>query len=276
MEQYKPNAALRFLYNTKAGRIILKQMVSPSFSKCIGAILDSKVSKILIPSFIKNNNIDINEYEQREYKSYNDFFKRKLAKGVRTLDTNPDSFISPCDSALTVYRIDNNAEYVIKHSRYKVKDLLRNEELANEYEGGCLMVFRLQVHNYHRYCYIDNCIPRDKTYINGILHTVQPIAFNSCNVFAENCREYTILESENFGDVIQCEVGALIVGKISNHASYTKKRRGQEKGYFEFGGSTIIMLVKKDVIKIRKDIADNSMRGIETPVKIGEKIAQKL
>lgn len=276
MSDNNANIALRFLYNTKPGRTILKVMILPGFSIVIGRFLNSRFSKPFIKSFIKKNKINTHEYEDREYSSYNDYFKRKLKKGIRTLDVNPDSFISPCDSSLLVYPIYLNGQYKIKNSKYTIKDLLRDEELANEYEGGYMMVFRLAVDNYHRYCFIDNGYVNDSTFINGVLHTVQPIAFNSCNVFSENCREYCTIETQNFGKIVQCEVGAMIVGRISNHRIIGDVKKGQEKGNFEFGGSTIIVLVKKDKIAIRDDIANNSLCNVETKVKIGEKIAQKL
>lgn len=272
---YQPNMALRFLYNTAMGRCFLKGLVSPAFSKFIGRILDGKISKILIPSFIKKNNIEIDDFEKREYKSYNDFFTRKGAKGFRTIDMSDEAFISPCDSALMVHRITAGGVYRIKNSLYTIKDLLRDADIADEYNDGYIMIFRLAVNNYHRYCFLDDCSLGKRRYINGVLNTVQPIAFNSCNVFSENCREYTVLETRNFGKVIQCEVGAMIVGKINNKQYLFPVRRGQAKGKFEFGGSTIIVLVKKDMIKIRKDIAIHSVDGLETNVLIGEKIAQK-
>lgn len=275
MTNNNANLALRFLYNTTLGRVCLKFMVAPPFSKFMGFLLDSPFSKILIPSFIKKNNINVDEFEKRKYKSYNDFFTRKGSAGFRTIDMSDFAFISPCDSNLQVHRIDLNSSYTIKNSRYTVGDLLQNDELAKEYDNGYIFIFRLAVNNYHRYCFLDDCNLESSKYIPGVLHTVQPIAFNTCNVFSENCREYCKMNTKNFGEIIQCEVGALVVGKIKNHKYSFPVKRGQEKGMFEFGGSTIIVLVKDNQIKIRKDIAYNSVNNIETPVKIGEKIAQK-
>ena len=110
--------------------------------------------------------------------------------------------------------------------------------------------------------------------INGILHTVGPIAFKRYKVFKENQREYSLLDTENFGEVIQMEVGALMVGKIVNHDIKTFVR-GQEKGYFLFGGSTVVLLLKKDVVEIDSDIVLNSKLGIETKVKLGEVIGRR-
>ena len=112
------------------------------------------------------------------------------------------------------------------------------------------------------------------TFIKGKLNTVQPITYDK-NVFHTNSREYTTLYTENFGEIIEVEVGALLVGKITNNKSITNFNKGDEKGYFEFGGSTIILFVKKEKIVIDKDILENSKQGKETIVSCGEKIGAK-
>ena len=107
------------------------------------------------------------------------------------------------------------------------------------------------------------------------MHTVRPIALESRPVFVENCREYTIIESPVFGKLIQMEVGAMLVGRIVNLEGQGIAERGKEKGFFEYGGSTIILLVKKDMVKLRQDLIDKSKAGIESPVKMGQIIGRK-
>ena len=110
-------------------------------------------------------------------------------------------------------------------------------------------------------------------YVPGTLNTVRPIAIRKSKVFKRNAREYTVLNTDNFGKVVQVEVGAILVGKIVNlhHDAYTFKK-GEEKGYFEFGGSTVCLLFKKDTIVLDHDIEVNSKEGVETLVKVGSKI----
>lgn len=264
---------LDFLYNNSVGRGLLQVCTARPVSKAAGSLLDAKFSTAIIDKFIEKNNIDMSDYEETEYKSYNDFFTRKIKKGARPINYYPSNFISPCDSRLTVYKIDSESKFNIKKSYYTVNDLLRNKKLSAKYDGGYCMIFRLAVDNYHRYCYIDNGKKSRNVKIPGVLHTVQPIATNSCGVYKENSREYTVLRTDNFDDVVHMEVGAMLVGRIKNHHEICKIKRGQEKGMFEFGGSTIILLVKEGVINIREDIIVNSKKDIETPVKMGEVIA---
>lgn len=268
----KENPFTVFLYSNLFGRIILKIINKPVFSKVFGFLLSSKISKLFIKSFIKSNSIDMSEYEKEKYNSFNDFFIRKIKSRNRPIG---DKFISPCDSKLIIHTIDKNSVLKIKNSRYKINELINNE-LSNEYNSGYVLVFRLCKDDYHRYGYIDDGYQEDNIKIKGLFHPVRPIAINNYPVFKQNSREWTILKTKNFDEVIQIEVGALNIGKIVNlHSNYSFKK-GEEKGYFKFGASTIILLIKKDIIKIDKDILKNSKNDIETIVRFGENIGEKL
>ena len=181
---------------------------------------------------------------------------------------------SPCDGLLSVWPISDDTVLPVKQSHYTLISLLRNQELAAEYKDGICLVFRLCVDNYHRYNYPVSGKKSSNVFIKGILHTVRPIALETFPVFTENCREYTVIDSPEFGKIVQMEVGAMLVGKIVNHDGEAEVRRGNEKGYFVYGGSTIIMLIKKDRLTVRGDLLQNSQAGIESPVKMGEKIGE--
>ncbi|MDD6400682.1 MAG: phosphatidylserine decarboxylase [Lachnospiraceae bacterium] len=274
-ENSKQNYVLDKLYNTYIGRFILSGLTKPIISKVGGAVLSSAFSRIFISSFIKNNNIDMSIYETKKYNSYNDFFTRKIKKEARPIDYSEEVFISPCDSKLTVYDISKDSVVSIKNTRYTVNDLLKNGKLARRYKDGKMLVFRLCVDDYHRYCYVDDGYKSDNKIINGVLHTVNPLANDIYPIYKENSREYSLLKSRNFGTILMMEVGALMVGKICNHHGERFVCKGQEKGYFEFGGSTVVLLIQKNAVDIDKDILDNSKNNIETVVKFGEKIGIK-
>jgi phosphatidylserine decarboxylase len=271
----KQNKLLEKMYGSVLGRVLLKTLTAPAVSKIAGAFMDSRPSKLLIKPFIKRSGIDTSQYMMHGFRSYNDFFTRVVKPGKRPVDFTPEHLISPCDSKLTVYKIGRNSIFRIKGSRYRVSDLLKNDFLAKRYCGGYCLIFRLEVDDYHRYCYIDSGTKTDNTFISGELHTVNPIALARYNIYKRNSREYTVLHTDNFGDVVQVEVGAMMVGRIVNHHGEGAFSRGQEKGKFEFGGSTIVMLFGKDSIVPDTDILRNSAEGIETVVKYGEKIGRK-
>ena len=266
---------LKILYDTVFGRCILKILTMPVLSEVVGKFMDSELSKPLIKPFIRKNNINLSEYYTDNINSYNDFFTRKIRPEMRNIDRNPESLISPCDSKLSVYNINPDSVFRIKGSDYSIYDMIKNPELAKKFEGGICLVFRLEVTDYHRYCYFDSGRKSNNVHIKGILHTVNPIAFRRYNVYRQNSREYTLLHTENFGDAVQIEVGAMMVGKIRNHHGKCRFSRGQEKGMFLFGGSTIVLLLQKDKAVIDNDILKNTKNGFETIVKYGEKIGLK-
>jgi phosphatidylserine decarboxylase len=138
--------------------------------------------------------------------------------------------------------------------------------------GGYCLIFRLTVDNYHRYCYIDNGTKSENILFPAFC--TRSIRYSREDInYKRNCREYTVLHTENFDDVVQIEVGAMMVGRIKNHHGACSFKKGEEKGMFEFGGSTIVLLVKKDILSIDGDILANSAENIETAVKMGERIA---
>lgn len=266
---------LKWMYTTLLGRIIVKILVNPAISAIVGRIMSSKISTLGISSFCKANNIDMSQYEKKDYESYNDFFIRKIKKDKRPIDMCEDHVISPCDSKLSIYKINSDKSFNIKNTRYTVSQLLKDKKLAERFEGGYICVFRLTVDDYHRYCYVDNGIESKSRFIQGVLHTVNPVANDVYPIYKENCREYSILKSENFGNILMMEVGALMIGKIVNYKENPNVKKGQEKGRFEFGGSTVILMFEKDKIIPDEDIISNTQNDCETIVKMGEKIATK-
>ena len=268
---------LKFLYCTTLGRILLKPLTSRIVSQAAGAFMDSRLSKVLIPRFVKSAGIDVSEYETDGLRSFNEFFYRKIKDGLRPIATDPSVLIAPADGLLTAYPIRSGLVVPVKQSEYSIARLVEDAELAANFEGGWCLVFRLCVHHYHRYSYIESGVKSANRFIAGKLHTVQPIALERTPVFIENCRDYTVISTSNLGRVVQMEVGALLVGKIENLTpGEAEVERGAEKGRFLYGGSTIVALVEKDRVEIAPAILEASERGEETPVKLGEPIGKIL
>lgn len=265
--------SLRFLYNTAFGRILLKPLTSRTLSKMCGAFLNSRLSKPLIKPFVEHNGIDLGEYYSDDFKCFNDCFTRKIKPELRKIDMTPNVLIAPCDALLSAYKIENGTVLAIKQSRYTVSDLLCNDELAEKFNNGICLVFRLCVNHYHRYCYVDNGTKGENVFIKGRLHTVRPIACEAYPVFKQNCREYTVMKTDNFGTVAQIEVGAMLVGRILNHDGAGRIRRGDEKGMFLYGGSTVVLLLQKDAVTVPDELFAAANNGEEIPVKMGEPIA---
>lgn len=267
----KQDEFLADAYASTIGRGLMKFLGNPIFSKLSRVILDSKLSAGAIDIFAKKNGIDLDEYEDKDFCSFNDFFTRKIKSGRRFVTKDDRILVSPCDGKVSAYEITNSSAFVVKNSVYTIESLLRDKKLSERYNGGTALIIRLSVDDYHRYIYPCNGVKSHNRYISGLLHTVNPVVSKYLPLYKENCREYCMIRSDNFGDVIQMEVGALMVGKITNnHKDICRVRRGDEKGYFEFGGSTIILLLEKDRVRVCKDLFENTKKGFETKVKQGE------
>ena len=265
--------ALNFFYGNFLGRLLLKLLINKPVSNLAALYMNSRLSRHRIKRFVNKNDINLFEYDDRKYTSYNDFFTRKVLSEKRPINTTKGILISPCDSKLLAYKIEEDLTLNIKGSYYTI-DTLVEKNIMEEYKDGLALVFRLSTDNYHRYCYIDSGSKGKNFHIKGVYHTVQPICLNHYNFFKTNSREWTILNTNNFGKVIDIDIGALCIGRIkNNHETYIFKK-GEEKGYFEFGGSTIVLLFKKNTVKLDEDIYNNSKEGIETIVKYGERIGK--
>lgn len=270
-----PDKLLKFMYGKRLGKPMLWISARRNSSRLVGTYMNSPLSRRKAYKAVKKYGINLEEYEKQKFKSYNDFFTRKIKPSCRPVDMAPEHLIAPCDSKLRAFTINAAKDYIIKGAPYTVSELLGGDSVCEEYIGGLCLIFRLSVDDYHRYCYIDKGTREGYRKIKGVLYTVSHVDGLGRNYFKRNSRVYTTLHTENFGDVIHVEVGATLVGRIRNRVS-TVFDKGDEKGYFEFGGSTIVLLIKKGVVELDEDIIRNSLAGNETQVRYGSKIGKKI
>lgn len=271
----KESVSLRFLYRTVPGRVLLKLLVHPGLSRVAGRFLDSGLSRPLIGVFLRRNRISLEgiDVPAGGFPSFNACFSR--SRYDTPFDPEPTHFCSPCDSFLSMVPIDEKSRFYVKHAAYSLPELLKNEALARKFQGGTALIFRLTPAHYHRYHFVDDGRILDQVTIPGVLHCVRPIAMEQYPVYIQNSREYTLCSSRHFGELVQMEVGALLVGRIKNAYREGSFSRGQEKGCFEFGGSTIIVLVQKDALRLKDSILAQIKNEAETPVRLGQWIGTK-
>ncbi len=281
VENVAGDTYLNWIYSSPIGMTFLELLVKKKFfSKLYGSFCDSKSSKKKILPFIKNFHIDTSCCEKKidEFESFNDFFTRKLLPYARPIDMNANSIVSPGDGRLLAYEnIDLKNLIQIKGYSYSLFDLINNKEIANIFKEGTCIILRLCPTDYHRFHFIDNGICSPSTKITGDYYSVNPIALKKIpNLFFRNKREWSIFHSENFGEILHIEVGATCVGSIiQNYTPNKNVKKGEEKGYFKFGGSTTILFIEKNKIIIDKDILEQTKSGYETQVVMGEKIGNK-
>lgn len=280
------DASVRFLYGTRPGRILLQVTLALRIPAILGAVLRTPLSRLYIKPFVKKHGIDMTGFEGVRFKSFNDFFTRK--KSI-TFDAEPSHLIAPADSLLSVYPITSDARFHIKGFDYSLHDFFEPErfgltdaETAARFEGGTCLVFRLCATDYHRYCYVDIGSHAGEAgknhYIPGSLYSVQPLAAENFRIYTKNRRSWTIMQTEHFGTVAQIEVGAFSVGGIINHKptqtpgalSFCK---GDEKGYFDLHGSTIVLLLQPGAAELLPEIQEATASGQEYRVKIGQRLS---
>lgn len=262
----------RWLYTSKRGRRILQVLISPGFAFLTGRFLDTPLSKVLIGPSIRRNQIDMSLYEERKYLSYNDFFTREIKQEERMIDYGESHLVSPSDGYLTAYHIREDSVLTVKHAKYDLATLLHSRKLAKKFQGGTAVIIRLGSGDYHRYCYPADGNKSRNFHIRGVYHALDPKGCPGIPVYQENTREFTLLQTERFGGILQMEVGAMLVGRINNFHSVKQVRKGEEKGCFDFGGSAIVLLFEKQV-QVKERFFENTAAGCETRVNMGEWIA---
>lgn len=262
-----------FLCSSPFGRFLYNLTLFLQVPRIMGAFLRSPLSKFFIKGFVKKNNIDMSAFAGVKFKSFNDFFTRK--DNSRKPELSPETLISPCDSALSVFNIEENSTFKIKGFDYTLKDFFETDKFDKTFSGGNALIFRLAATDYHRYCYIDSGSLEKNHFLKGKLYSVQPVCCRTFKVYTKNRRSWTILHTQNFGDVAQIEVGAFSVGGIKNHHENYSFSKGEEKGYFDLHGSTIVMLFRKNTIKLDEEILTQTANGKETIVKYGQPIGKK-
>lgn len=274
---------LKWIYYTRSGSLALESLLKRKlFSSFYGKLQDTKYSSRKIKNFVTNMEIDMSEAQNDDitsYKTFNDFFIRKLKSESRPIVVDSEILVASADGRVFAWQnIDSTKLLQVKGSYYSLIDLFRDKDLASGYEQGTCIIIRLCPSDYHRFHFPDSGTPSSTTKVEGHYYSVNPLALHKiANLYCENKREFTIFQSDNFGEMVIMEVGATCVGSIvQTYQPNQYVPRGFEKGYFKFGGSTLIVLLKKDLVKIDADILENTEQGIETMVYMGERLGAKV
>ncbi len=274
-EQVAGEKWLQWLYNNPIGEASTFAFVKRKFfSSLYGKMMDLPSSAEKIAPFVEDYHIDMDIFQNQDYSSFNDFFIRKLKENARPIDTSSNVVVSPADGKILAYANISNADFIIKGFRFDVSSFLDDAELANKYFGGSLIVIRLAPYDYHRFHFPVSGEVSTPFRIEGDLYSVNPIALKKMvEIFFLNKREYVTISTHQTGDIIMAEVGATMVGGIIQTYKGNTVVVGEEKGYFKFGGSTVVLLFEKNKIVIDEDLLNNTALGLETEVSMGERIA---
>ncbi|MFD1551752.1 phosphatidylserine decarboxylase [Putridiphycobacter roseus] len=276
VEKVPGGGMMKFLYSSNVlGRFTLWLLIKRRFfSTMAGWFMNSRFSKKSIGKFIKTHQINMAEYivPPNGFKHFNAFFYRKIKLDKRPIG---NGIVSPADGKLLVFpSIKNTETFFVKGRPFNLSAFLQNEKDALKFEGGSMAIIRLAPTDYHRYHFPVTGFVGDNNRIFGDYYSVSPLALRQrMEIFSQNAREYVIVKSKQYGEVLICDVGATLTGSIvQSHWPNIEIQKGQEKGYFAFGGSTIILLFEKGKMTFSEDLIKNTQLGLETAIKMGETI----
>lgn len=285
VEKVYGEKGIKWLYETSIGGKFANYLAGTFTSQKYGSVQDSAFSKRKIKPFISKFNINMNDYlpeegrdENDPYSNFNQFFIRRFKIGKRNFPTDLNQFGAPAEARYFAYENLKDHETIpVKGKFLSPKEVVKDERWYPEFSGGPVLLARLCPVDYHRYHFPDNGTFLDSYPISGKLHSVNPIALKwKPQIFAENERHVSIFKTENFGKLAYVEVGAMMVGKIVQTYQNDHFNRGEEKGYFLFGGSTVIIFGEKGAWKPHSDIIENTKKGLETYLELGEECASKV
>lgn len=275
-EQVYGDAFVRLLYGTAPGQLAADLFAGRALSRAYGALQASPLSRRKIQPFIRKFRIPMEDYEDPGFRSFNDFFIRKFKPGKRPFAAEPDRMPAPAEARYLAWeRVAPEQVFPVKGHHLSARAILGREDVARGFEGGPLMIARLCPVDYHRYHYPDDGRVLEHYRVDGKLHSVNPLALKAnSEILATNERYVSILETRNFGKLAYVEVGAMCVGKIvQSHPWDRPFARGEEKGYFLFGGSTVIVLGQPGKWRPDSDILEQTARSRETYIRIGDGLA---
>ena len=273
-EKVAEEKLLVWLYNNPVGEATLWALAKRKVvSAMYGNRMDNPLSTKKIKPFVEEFDIDMSAAQKQDFNSFNDFFTRKLNENARPVDTNSTVAVSPADGKILAYADISSSNFIIKGYRFDILSFLNNADLAQKYIDGTLVIIRLAPFDYHRFHFPVSGRVSPPTLIDGYYYSVNPLALRKMTeLFCLNKREFSIISNPLFGDVVMAEVGATMVGSIIHTYSGNFVKKGEEKGYFKFGGSTVVLLFEKNKIRIDNDLLVNTLQGYETTIKVGEKI----
>ena len=276
LEKVLAKGGLEWLYHDPVGKLALNAIIKRKFiSSYYGKKMDSPSSVKKIMPYIKALRLK-KPADVSKYHSFNEFFCRDIPNREKRINRDSLVIISPSDGKILAFnKLDDRKNFFIKGVDFSLREFIKNDSIYNIFQNGELMIIRLTPADYHRF-YFPYQSKVIKSYkIDGDLYSVSPFALRKkVKIFTQNKREATLLYNDKIGNYLMMEVGATFIGSIIQtfHEHFVGK--GEEKGYFKFGGSSIALIFEKDKIEIDNDLLENTRSNYETSILMGEEIAK--
>lgn len=272
--------SLRWTYGTTAGKVALHALVKRiAFSKFYGWWMDRPSSRNRIGPFIETYGLDASEFAENpeSFQSFNEFFARKLRKDARPIDPDPARVVFPADGRhLCIPDLADHVGLFVKGEMFDLAALIGDQELAEPYRNGSLLMSRLCPTDYHRFHFPVAGTPGPSRLLPGPLFSVNPLALRqNIEILATNKRVVTRIDTEDCGTVLMCEIGATCVGGIvQTYRPGERIKKGDEKGYFRFGGSSTILIFEPGRVVFDEDLREQSAMHRELYARMGDSVGR--
>ena len=271
---------LTWLHESGGGWLLTRWILSRRFVSRGYAWLNRRRGSVRkIPGFVKAMRVDMDESVRPvgKFESFADFITRRIDLSRRPVDPDPAVCVAPADGRVLAYpRIDETTRFTLKRIGFDLRTLLCEDDLAARYAGGSMVVSRLYLADYHHFHFPADGVPGPPRTIPGrYFATTRYAKRRVVPYLAENRRQITILDSERLGRIAIVEVGAFTIGSIRQEFRPGRRvRRGEHKGYFELGGSVVVLLFGPGAVRLDEDLCRNSRAGLETYVRLGESLGR--
>lgn len=272
-------AFVRYVYERLPGRALRRAILTrPAFSKVYGRYQSSRISTRAIGNTVRTLSIDMDDYVVPEggFASFNDFFTRRLRDGARPVEQAANRLVSPADGRVFAYTDVRGDTFIPAKGRHvSIANLLGDDHEASRFAHGTVVIVRLCPSDYHRFHFPCDGVASAPRTIAGPLESVNPGALAKGRpILDKNQRDVTYIDSPTFGRVAYLEIGAMCVGGIIHTYQPGPIKKGDEKGYFQFGGSTVVLVFEPGRVVIDDDLVTNTSKGLETFLHMGEAIAR--
>jgi phosphatidylserine decarboxylase len=271
---------MRLAYENPGGRFFVWLLARRAFfSQWYGYKMRKPESALRILPFISKYEIDVDEFAKSpfDFKTFNEFFYRALKPECRPIAPGENVAVFPADGRHLAFQdIQAATGFYVKGAKFSFAELLKDEQVAEKFAGGAMLISRLCPVDYHRFHFPVSGVPGDPRLIDGWLYSVSPVALRRrLRYLIENKRVVTLIETPQFGTVAMVEVGATNVGNIQQgFVPHRPVRKGDEKGLFAFGGSCVITIFGKGRIRFDADVLTQSQQHLETYARIGDRLGE--
>jgi len=277
VEQIYGEASLRWAYYNPIGRIFLKLLIkNPVFSRLFGWRMSRPGSRKKIAAFVAEYGLDPGEFLEAldSYSHFNDFFYRKLKPEARPLAEGAEQVVFPADGRHLLLPDLGQVEAVFaKGQRFSLESILGSTELAKFFEGGAALISRLCPVDYHRFHFPMGGVVSEAQLINGPLYSVNPLALRqNIGYLIENKRWLVRVDTDAGFPIMMVVIGATCVGSADfTYVAGESVAKGDECGYFSFGGSCVVTLYPRGKVAWDQDLIGCSGRGLECYDQVGRK-----